>query len=86
MNPWAYYQQPHPNAFGPPQPGFGYWGQPGWAPPNANAGAPNLPVHTLSADVSFVFSVPFLQVPHSEPGPRIGHDSSALRRSEKGAE
>ncbi|KAJ7141425.1 hypothetical protein C8R44DRAFT_659157 [Mycena epipterygia] len=44
MNPWgnpwqppAYYQQPHPNAFGPPQPGFGYWGQPGWAPPNANA-------------------------------------------------
>ncbi|KAJ6521919.1 hypothetical protein DFH09DRAFT_212229 [Mycena vulgaris] len=41
-NPWqqpAYYQQPHPNAFGPPPPGFpGYWGQPqaGWAPVNNN--------------------------------------------------
>jgi len=40
-SPWqppAYYQQPHPNAFAPPSAGFpGYWGQPGWAPPNPNA-------------------------------------------------
>ncbi|KAJ7130821.1 hypothetical protein C8R43DRAFT_1239885 [Mycena crocata] len=39
-NPWqpaAYYQQP--NAFPPPPQAFpGFWGQPGWAPPNANAG------------------------------------------------
>ncbi|KAJ7451742.1 hypothetical protein B0H11DRAFT_875032 [Mycena galericulata] len=39
-NPWQpaqYYQQPHPNAFAPPPPGFpGYWNQPGWAPPNPN--------------------------------------------------
>ncbi|KAJ7899094.1 hypothetical protein B0H13DRAFT_1622964 [Mycena leptocephala] len=47
MNPWgnpwqppAYYQQPHPAGFAPPQQQAfpGYWGQPGWAPPNPNAG------------------------------------------------
>ncbi|KAJ7282898.1 hypothetical protein C8J57DRAFT_1499859 [Mycena rebaudengoi] len=42
MNPWgnpwqppAYYQQPHPNVYAPPHPFPGYWGQPGWAPPDA---------------------------------------------------
>ncbi|KAJ7745485.1 hypothetical protein DFH07DRAFT_18094 [Mycena maculata] len=45
MNPWnpwqppGFYNQPHPNAFAGPPGGFpGFWGQPGWAPPNANAG------------------------------------------------
>ncbi|KAJ7497647.1 hypothetical protein FB451DRAFT_1212248 [Mycena latifolia] len=50
-NPWQqqYYQQPHPGAFAPPPQGFpGYWGQPGWAPPNANAGYQSAKYPTLN--------------------------------------
>ncbi|KAJ6625824.1 hypothetical protein B0H10DRAFT_2211702 [Mycena sp. CBHHK59/15] len=55
MNPWgnpwqppAYYQQPHPNVFGPPHPYAGYWGQPGWAPPDAGAAVRSAKYPTLN--------------------------------------